>query len=278
MTESSDNLVSGDGLRLSYRRWEAAQAKGVCLVTHGIAEHSGRYAGLAKALTEHGLSVWALDHRGHGRSQGRRGDCRTLGDYVQDLHRLLEVSLQATPTLPRILIGHSLGGLIALAFAVRFPSCIKGVAVSSPAFKLAEEPARIKLFAARLFSHLLPTVPIPNGVNPKHLCRDPQVVQDYRTDPLIHRAITARAAMVLRSALSDSIRLAGQLRIPVLMLQAGADRVCDTAAAERFARAVDPKWITTHRYEGLYHELFNEPERGRVMADLVRWTEKVLES
>ncbi|MBI3333559.1 MAG: lysophospholipase [Candidatus Omnitrophica bacterium] len=265
-----------DGIELFSRRWEAASPRAVCLLVHGLGEHSGRYEDLAQDLTRRGLSVWAMDHRGHGCSQGRRGDCRGLADFVEDLDRLVEELKGQKPALPRILIGHSLGGLIALAYAVRHPAAARALALSSPAFRLAQDPPPLKVGLAEALARLLPLTPIPNGLDPRYISRDPRVVEAYQRDPLVHRVLTARCAVALREAMTDSPKLAEGLKIPCLILQAGSDRICDPEAAERFSRAAKDSLVTFRRYEGLYHELFNEPERARVVEDLVRWIDGVL--
>lgn len=123
---------------------------------------------------------------------------------------------------------------------------------------------------------ILPKTPVPNGVDPRFLSRDPQVVANYNQDPLVHRVVTARCAIVLRKALEDSKTLAGKLKLPCLILQAGEDRICDPQASVEFAMAATQASVTLRRYDGLYHEVFNEPERSRVIQDLIGWMEEIL--
>ncbi len=269
-------IQAADGLQIFTRRWDAAQSKAACVVIHGLGEHSGRYEALAHDLTGRGFSVWVLDLRGHGRSQGRRGDCRSVGEYTADMDLLMDKVREATPTLPRILIGHSLGGLLTLRYAVEHPEKIKAVAVSSPALRLALKLPKIKVALAECLDRVAPLTPIPNGVNPRLLSHNPEVVQRYRSDPLVDRVITARCAILLREAMRESSALAARLRIPCLILQAGNDAICDADAAGEFAEAAPQRLIEFRRYDGLYHEIFNEPERDRVIDDLCRWMEKVL--
>ena len=271
-------IQAADGLQIFTRRWEAAQPKAACVVIHGLGEHSGRYEALAHDLNRRSFSVWALDHRGHGRSQGRRGDCVSIGEYTADMDLLVDKVRETAPTLPRILLGHSLGGLLALRYAAEYPEKIKAVAISSPALRLALKLPRIKVAITEWLARVAPATPVPNGVNPRLLCHDPEVAERYRSDPLVHRVITARCAILLREAMRESRALADRLRIPCLILQAGSDAVCDPEAAGEFAEAVPNRLVEYHRYEGLYHEIFNEPERDRVIDDLCRWMDKVLAS
>ena len=279
VTAAEGHLVSSDGLKLFYRRWPAPQPRAICLLVHGIAEHSGRYGHLAEALTSHQFDVLALDHRGHGRSEGRRGDCRSLRQFVEDLHLLAgQARAKVSRTLPLALVGHSLGGLIALAYAAAYPGSAQAVAVSSPSLKLAHETPPLKVAFVTAVSRVAPAFHFQNGVNPRHLCHDPAVVRAYETDPLIHRVLSARCAVALRQAMLRSQELAKKLTIPCLILQAGADELCDPRAAERFAANGSDSRITFRRYEGMYHELFNEPEKERAIADLCTWLDGVLRS
>ncbi len=271
------NLTASDGTRLFYRRWEAdSPARAVCLLVHGLSEHSGRYAFLAERLTGRRFSVWALDHRGHGRSGGRRGDCRSFDEFVEDLHRLVEEAGRREPALPRLMVGHSLGGLIALAYAARRPREIRAVAVSSPALRLAHPTDPVTVFVVTRTAKLLPTFPFSNGVKPHLLSHDPTVAREYLRDPLIHHVLTARCAVSLRDAMRESLRLAARLSIPCLVLQAGADEVCDPRAAEEFSAGGADGLITFRRYDGFYHEIFNEVGRSRPIEDLCGWLEERL--
>ncbi len=271
-------IQAADGLQIFTRRWDAAQPTAACVVIHGLGEHSGRYEALAHDLNGRGFSVWALDLRGHGRSQGRRGDCLSVGEYTADMDLLVDKVREAAPTLPRILIGHSLGGLLTLRYAVAYPEKIKAAAVSSPALRLALKLPKIKVAVAECLDRVAPSTPIPNGVNPRLLSHNPEGVQRYRSDPMVDRVITARCAILLREAMRESPLLAPRLRIPCLILQAGSDAICDADAAGEFAQAAPQRLVEFHRYEGLYHELFNEPERDRVIDDLCAWMSRVVEA
>ena len=271
------HLVSPDGLKLFYRRWDTPQPRAVCLLVHGLAEHSGRYLTLAQALAGRRICVWALDHRGHGRSEGQRGDCRSLQEFVQDIRQLSLQAHAANPSLPLILIGHSLGGLIALTFAATYPDQTRAVAVSSPALKLAHETSPLKVAWVTGIARIAPTASFQNGVNSRMLCHDPQVVEAYIQDPLVHHVISARCAVALRQAMQQSMQLAAQLKTPCLILQAGADEICDPETAEAFSKQAKDSLVQFRRYEGLYHELFNEPQRLQILSDLWAWLEGILE-
>lgn len=278
MSYAEGYFLSSDGTRLFHRRWDGDSPRAVCLVVHGLAEHSGRYERLAQILADRRFSVWALDHQGHGRSDGRRGDCRDLNQFVEDLRALAGHARIQAPNLPHLVIGHSLGGLIALTYAARFSDSLRAVAVSSPALKLTHETPPLKTALVTGIARLIPLFPFPNGVNPQHLSHDPCVVEAYQKDPLITRSLTARCAVALNRAMKGSPALARRLKVPCLILQAGSDEVCDPDATARFARSVKEAPVTFRRYDGMYHELFNETERERVIFDLCTWLEKILEN
>lgn len=261
---------------MRYRRWEPPVPKTLCLLVHGLAEHSGRYDFTARFLASRGHSVWMLDNRGHGQSEGLRGDCRSLDDFVEDLGLLQRLARTSGAGLPLCLVGHSLGGLIALTYAARHPGEIRAVAVSSPALKLAHETPAWKIALVTAASRVFPTAPFQNGVNPKVLCHDPAVVEAYEKDPLVHHRITARCAVSLRRSMRESLGLAEKLKIPCLILQAGEDAVCDPERAAEFSRRGNGDGITFRRYDGLYHELFNEPQREQVLGDLCRWLDEAM--
>ena len=270
-------LAASDGTRLFYRRWQTESApRATCLLVHGLSEHSGRYSHLARHLAGLRFSVWAMDNRGHGRSGGKRGDCRGVDQLAEDLHRLAEEAGREEPGLPRLMVGHSLGGLIALTYAVRHPREIRAVAVSSPALRLTHPTDPVTVFLVTSVAKLLPTAPFRSGINPRMLSHDAAVVEEYLRDPLVHHVLTARCALALRDAMRDAMRLAAELKIPCLILQAGADEVCEPAAAEAFARATANGLVTFRRYDGFYHEIFNEVERQRPIEDLCQWLDGAL--
>ena len=272
MTKGEGFLSSSDGLQLFYRRWDAPQQPRAHLILiHGISEHSQRYEDLAHRLVDRGYAVWAMDHRGHGHSQGRTCDCTSMQQFVQDIHQFLQ---QIPSSIPRFLIGHSLGGLIGFLYAIRYPENIRGIVLSSPAFELAHPPSRLKVLLVETLAKIAPTFQVPNGLDPSVLCRDPHVVEAYRRDGRIHRTLTARCAIALRETLAQVPNLLVQLKVPCLLLQAGNDQVCDAKAAANFARVAPQNLVTFHLYEGYSHELFNEPGKERVIEDLCQWLER----
>jgi len=270
-----ESLTTGDGLRLHLQRWPApGVAHGTVQIVHGLGEHIGRYEALAAVLNAAGWHVAGHDHRGHGRSEGARGtidgpqsllaDLSAVSDHVRGGGRL-------------VLLGHSLGGLIAARFvaeglhgqAERWQRDVDGLVLSSPALHAGLNPLQRAQLA--LASRLAPDLRLSNGLKPEWVSRDPEVVRRYVADPLVHDRVTARLVDFIVEAGELVRSRAPQWRVPTLLMWAGADRCVAPAGSAEFAAAAPPDVLTAQVFPGLYHEIFNEPEREQVLAHLLRW-------
>jgi len=264
-------LEMADGQRLFLRDWPQPHARGAVLIVHGLGEHSGRYAQLASWFNQRGYAVRSYDQRGHGQSPGRRGALRHGDDLLADLAAVYNDYAAAVPHLP-LLLGHSMGGLVA-ARAVLDGGVVPGALVlSSPALRSWESPRMIRL--AGVLSQLLPNLPLRNGLDASKLSHDAQVVADYRNDPLQHGWITPRLAHFIFSDGAACIADAARLDVPTLLLVADSDELVDPAGSRAFARAAAGTGrLTTRFFASLYHELFNEAEPGRsqVLMQLGDW-------
>jgi alpha-beta hydrolase superfamily lysophospholipase len=272
MRELEDSLQGSNGTKLFCRSWLPGRPPSrVAVIAHGLAEHSGRYEHLAGRLVDHGFAVHALDHRGHGHSPGRRANIQRFDYVVEDLHALIRRAAAGNPGLPVTLIGHSMGGAIALECALRHPQSQRQLVLSAPALAAGEVVPPLQVALVRLLSALLPntgalTLPA------EALSRDPEVVRAYDQDPLVYRgAIPARTLAELFKAMKSFPESAPRLGIPVLVLHGTGDTVVPLAVVEGVLARLGPVDKTVHRYEGLYHEVFNEPERERVIGDLLDW-------
>jgi alpha-beta hydrolase superfamily lysophospholipase len=260
-----------DGQRLLLRDWIAADARGAVLIVHGLGEHSGRYAQLAAWFNQRGYSVRCHDQRGHGKSPGRRGALRHRDDLLEDL---ATVWLDYANDLPQppLLLGHSMGGLVAARCVLDGRITPPALVLSSPSLRSWESPRMIGL-ASRL-SRVAPGLPLRNGLKTDKLSHDTQVVADYRSDPLNHGWITPRLADFIFTAGAACLADAVKLATPTLLLVADADELVDPAGSRSFARRASPTGMLTTRYfSTLYHELFNESEPGRsqVLMQLGDW-------
>ncbi len=270
MTRGEDVLVARDGARLFVQSWEtSAPPRGVMCLVHGLGEHSGRYRHFADDLTSSGYAVVALDLRGHGRSPGRRGHT-PFPATLDDLAVLIAAAQHRRPGVPCFLYGHSLGGLIVLTYLVQRQPHVAGAVAASPGLRSPLLEQRAKILSSRVLGSLLPTVTLPTGLDSAAICRDPQVVADYRKDPLVHDRASmalARDGVVAAQRTSAS---SPQVSVPLLLLHGTADTLTYPQGTEDFAARATGD-CTLRLYEGLWHELHNEPERGEVLADVVAW-------
>ena len=271
MRQSTDEIDAAGGTRLHRRRWlpDGQPVAAVGLV-HGLGEHSGRYDHVAAALTGAGYAVFAFDLRGHGRSGGRRGDTR-FGPCIDDIDRLLADAADAVPGKPRFLYGHSLGGLLVLTYGLRRRATpLAGIVSSGAALRSPLREQRAKVTAARLLAPVTPWLTLPTGLDSALVSRDPAVVAAYRADPLVHDKASVAFARDAIAAGDAALAGAGSFTTPSLVLHGGADRLTLPEGSRRFA-AVAPGDCRLVVYDGLYHEIHNEPEQGRVLADVVGW-------
>ena len=255
----------------------AGPPRGVVLLAHGYAEHVGRYREFMAHLVGRGLAVAAIDHRGHGRSGGPRGHCRDFGEFIADLRTLADLAEEWWPGVPRLLFGHSMGGLLAFLYLLRHPDTVRAGALSGPAFKVADSAPRILQSVALLLARVAPGVTFRSNLDPGALSRDPAVGAAYLADPLVHRAASAGFVRAIRAAQAAAMEGAPRLAVPLLILHGDADRlVLPAGSAEIAARLSCPHQLVL--LPGFYHELLNEPasERARVLEVLDRWFDRWL--
>ena len=268
-------FTTPDDFRLLQRRWLPDQeASAAVIVVHGFIEHSGRYTSLAERFNEYGLAVDALDLRGHGRSEGQRALVYSFDEYLTDVETLLERVRRREPGKPVFLFGHSMGGLIALLFALQRPTDLQGLVVSAPAVRLGARVFPWLRHLAVVAGWLLPRVRLVR-MGSGMLSRDPAVVADFRHDPLVfHDRFPLRTgAEIIRAGRRVEGRLQ-ELQLPLLILHGTGDVVTDPQASrELYARASSPD-KTLKLYEGLYHAVVHEPEQEQVLGDLVAWIDQ----
>lgn len=270
--ERTGELRAPDGVRLHYRTWAAPAERAVMLVSHGLGEHGGRYAALAEDLAELGVTVHAVDHRGHGRSGGARGYVPRFDDYVRDFESFrAEVAARHPAEIPVFLLGHSLGGLIAIRHLQTYPDAPwRGAILSAPLLGVAVEAPRWKVAVSGVFSRWLPWLPFHNEIDTTLLSTAPGYQDAYRADTLLHNTITPRLYTEMLSAIEAAFARPDSIRIPLLVLAPTADRVVLPEAVARWASAC-PGEVQVRRYEGFQHESLNEKDRHLVVADVAEW-------
>jgi acylglycerol lipase len=258
------------GTRVVYDLYEPdGEPRGVALVAHGVAEHAGRYGHVAALLTGLGLRVAIPDHRGHGRSGGKRLVVRDLQEFDDDLETLR--ARVAVDGLPTYLVGHSMGGCIALDYALDHQDVLAGLVLSAPAVVPGDDISPALMRVAKVLGRWLPSMP-GQKLSSASVSRDPAVVAAYDADPLVfHGALTAGVGGAMLRAMESFPARLPSLRLPLLVMTGSDDKLVKpegAASVERLAGSTDK---TLRTYTGLYHEIFNEPEQDVVLEDLRAW-------
>ena len=241
----------------------------VCLI-HGIGEHSGRYTHVAAALTKVGYALLSFDLRGHGKSQGQRGHTPSYEVLMDDIDHLLDEAARRFPNRPHFLYGHSMGGNLVLNYVLRRRPRLAGVIATAPDLGLAFELSPWKITLWQIINNLWPALPLAAGLDTKALSHDSEVVHDRENDPLIHDRISVRMFISVRKAALWALQHAAQFPLPLLLMYGSADRLTSAGATRQFADRVTGD-CTFKLWEGLYHEIHNEPTQQEVFNSLISW-------
>lgn len=264
-------LKAADGASLFIADNLLGQAQGErrgIVLMHGLGEHCGRYEHVAQFFNQAGWSVRRYDLRGHGRSDGERGDVPDDHAMLDDA-RLVIGDFTAQLGAPPLLLGHSMGGLFAARYATAALSPLRGLILSSPALALTlSGPQKLLL---KSLTAVAPGFTIPNGLETAYLCHDPAVVAAYENDKLVHEKINARLLNCMLEAIEFAQAHASRLAIPTLMVVAGDDHAVNAEGSQNFFPKLAPGIGTMHLYADLYHEVFNEPDVQRVYDDVSAW-------
>ncbi len=269
----TESQVEGTlGHALFRRSWLHPEPRRALLLLHGYAEHSGRYEHVGAWFAARGCAVHAYDQQGHGRSGGPRGHVGRFDDFLDDVDRVLGIVGEEHPGLPRFVVGHSMGGLIAAAHARERHPDVAGVALSGPLLAVSESMPRWRIAVARALRRVRPRLSLASGLDANGLSRDPAVVEAYLADPLVFRTLTVSLAAEMMDAVTRTAAGAADVKVPMLLLHGEDDPLCNVEGSRAFYDALTvPKELRT--YPGLRHEIFNEPEREQVFGDLWSWLE-----
>jgi alpha-beta hydrolase superfamily lysophospholipase len=250
-----------------------APVRGVIIILHGLGEHAGRYSHVAEKLNEWGFFVRGYDQCGHGESGGAPGSLPTDTRLIDDLTDMVDNLRQRMDNgLPLILLGHSAGGLVATRFVVQKVRPVEGLILSSPAFD--PRLSRMQRLLLAVLPRIAPNMRLGNGVKPKFLSHDAEVVRTYRMDRLVHDRVSARLGRFIASAGTEALEQAAKWCVPTLLMYAGDDRIINPRGSRRFA-SVAPKGIVTEvGFDGFYHEIFNEPDASQVFSTLRHWLDE----
>ena len=272
MTEASGSFGGMLGRRIFWRSWtpDEAPARAVVVLVHGLGEHSGRYDHVVARLLGEGYAIHTLDHRGHGRSDGSRALIEDMDNAVADVDTLVDRAVAAQPGVPVFMLGHSMGGLISVRYALAHQDRLTGLILSATLAQLDAVPKPLEL-VARALSVIAPRAPLI-AIDHGLVSRDPAVVEGYRSDPLVHHGkVPARTAVQLADAVERFPSTVGAITVPTLILYGTADGLCTPAGSVMLGERIGAADKTVHAYDGLFHEILNEPERETVLEDIVGW-------
>ena len=262
------------GVRIVYDEWTPeGEPRGVIVLSHGLGEHAGRYHHVAQRFGEAGLIVYALDHRGHGRSGGKRVYLRDMSEYVGDFHTLVGIAATEHPDLTRIVLGHSMGGGIVFSYGVEYPDEYTAMVLSGPAVAAQASLSALLVVTAKVLGKIAPGLPVEE-LDATAVSRDPAVVAAYNADPLVwHGKVPAGIARALILVGETMPQRASALAAPLLVVHGEKDRLVPVEGSHRLVECVAAEDVHLKVYPGLYHEVFNEPEQALVLDDVTSWIE-----
>lgn len=272
MNHQEGTFTSKTGTGIYYQYWlPEEKIRGILLIVHGLNEHCGRYHGMAEFFTGHGFAVYGLDFPGHGRSEGVRSYVDSFTDFTDPLATYLKMIQDWQPDTPIFLIGHSMGGLIASIFLLDHQEELQGAVLSASLVKVPDYVSDFTVRIGRLLSKVLPKFRIV-PVDIANLSRDPAVVEAYRNDPLVYTGkSTVRISNVINNGINRLAEEGSRIEVPVLLLHGGADKLCDPAWSEYLYELFSSPDKQLKIYDGFYHEVYNEPEKESVLADVLAW-------
>ncbi|MGO8767435.1 MAG: lysophospholipase [Mycobacterium sp.] len=276
-TRSERDFDGVGGVRIVYDVWTPdAPPRAVVVLSHGLGEYARRYDHVAQSFGDAGLVTYALDHRGHGRSGGKRVLVRDISEYTGDFDTLVGIATRENPGLKCIVLGHSMGGGIVFAYGVERPDNYDLMVLSGPAVAAQDQVSPLLRVAAKVLGVIVPGLPVQE-LDVAAISRDPAVVAAYNDDPLVyHGKVPAGIGRALLQVGETMPQRAPALTAPLLVVHGSDDRLIPVAGSHRLVECVGSTDVELKVYPGLYHEVFNEPERDQVLADVVSWISKRL--
>jgi alpha-beta hydrolase superfamily lysophospholipase len=271
-TRTEQTFDGVGGVRIVYDVWTPdVTPRAVVILSHGFGEHARRYDHVSARFGREGLVTYALDHRGHGRSGGKRVLVKDISEYTGDFDTLVGIATQEHPGVTRIVLGHSMGGGIVFAYGVEHPDDYDLMVLSGPAVAAQTAVSPLLAWLAKTIGAIAPGLPVQQ-LDAGAISRDPDVVNAYNTDPLVHHgkvpAGLARALMLVGETMPQR---AASLTAPLLVVHGSDDRLIPVDGSRQLVAAVGSPDVELKVYPGLYHEVFNEPEQDQVLDDVVSW-------
>jgi len=259
------------GVKLFYKAWVPQKSNIRIILLHGAGEYSEKYARFAEWFFQKGIDVFALDLRGHGRSGGAVCHVKDFKDYAEDLDIFAGFLDKGWGHKNTFLVSHSLGGLIAIFYAMNFSYDFKGIVLCSPCLKLKLKLQQLMGLLANIFSKVLSDKPFASHIKPRMATHDKYIIKRFTRDPLIHHVVTASLYIQMLKTMDFVKARAGNFTRPLLLLQAGSDKICDAKVAEDFYAACGSTDKALKLYSGFYHELLNDIGKEKVFEDIYVW-------
>lgn len=277
MKHIEGTLKGNRDANIYYQAWlPEGGVKSVLLVVHGVAEHTGRYMNIVNHFVPLGYAVYGLDHFGNGKSDGQRVYVERFEDYTDPLKTFFEMVHSWQPGKSIFILGHSLGGLIETYYLLDHQKDFAGAIVSAPSIKISDAISPMTISMGKLLSKITPKAGLL-ALDASAISKDPAVVNAYVTDPLVYTGkITARLAAEMLRAMARVTAEADRLSLPMIIVQGKADKIVDPAGSQMLYDKSSSTDKTLKMYDGLYHEVFNEPEREMVLADVEKWLDQHL--
>lgn len=274
MQHQESNFKAADGTTLFYQTWHPeAKPRAVMAMVHGFGDHSGRYTNIVEALSPKGIVFYGYDHRGHGKSEGKRGYISNWAEYREDLGTFLNLVRDREKGIPFFIYGHSMGGLIVLDYLIHNQTDINGAIVSTP---LLAQPgiSPILVMISRILSRVKPDFSLDTKLDANVISRDKNEVMRYATDPLVHSIGTARLGTELTATIDNTHKDAAKFKYPLIMVLGSDDKLVPPHGSEDFFKNISSEDKKLNVYENGFHELHNDLDKERVLGDMSAWIEE----
>ncbi|MEH6408380.1 MAG: lysophospholipase [Leeuwenhoekiella sp.] len=267
---SEEFTVNTSRHKLHGKRWNVAPAKAIVCIIHGFGEHLERYNFLAKQFNNHQISCYALDLPGHGKSEGKRGNIRSLNDYMLAIDAMYQEAINDNPEIPVVLYGHSMGGALVARYLLITKLAPEAAVITSPWLELVRSAGAVQTILGQMAMVVGLNSSQKSNLNPEDLSRDRQVAIDYKADNLVHNQITPRTYFALRDNGSYILNMEYELPCPVLLAHGDDDKITETEASVKWAKR-HPETITLKIWKGLRHETHNELNKIEVIDFYAKW-------
>jgi alpha-beta hydrolase superfamily lysophospholipase len=277
--QTESNTDMNDDITFYMQGWEPEEKpKAIVCFIHGLGDHTGRFEHVGKALNDSGYALFGFDLRGHGRSGGKRGHIPSLEVAMQDVRQFVSFQKQNHPGLPLFLYGHSLGGLLGLVYGLQFPDELNGAIVTGAALRSPLQDQKAKVTAAKILGSLMPGVILPSGLDPTTISSDPEVVQKYIDDPLVHDKVSTGLGKAMLTGMDYCFDHARKFKPPLLIMHGTADKLTYASGSEDFAKFASEKNkdVTLKLWDGMSHEIHNEPGKAEVFKVMIEWMDRHL--